>query len=316
MHSKVKSMNENVHMLDICEKHIKKIKQNIVGKKIFLWGAGKLGIVALSYFKNNGVNIYGFIDSNKIGKNIEGLMVYAKDEIYPENTYIIISIMLFQNEIIDYLLDRGFKTDQICYLCNDTLYNTEDIVYRGCKVGRYTYGYKELLEFFPMATSIGRYCSINSTAKIWNNHSLDCVTTSPILDHGLFFDLDKYAKRRELLKKYGKHHENHPFENSLIRDNRPVVIGNDVWIGANVSILPGVTIGDGAVIAAGAVVSKDVPSYSIVGGVPAKVIKYRFSQEICKKLLEIKWWEWSHEKIEENIELLFDTELICSRLLE
>ena len=77
------------------------------------------------------------------------------------------------------------------------------------------------------------------------------------------------------IKKYGKYFTNHPYENSALRKNEPVIIGNDVWIGANVCILPGVNIGDGAVLAAGAVVNKDVPSYSVVGGVPAKVIKYR-----------------------------------------
>jgi len=68
----------------------------------------------------------------------------------------------------------------------------------------------------------------------------------------------------------------------------PPIIGNDVWIGANAIILQGVTIGDGAVIAAGAVVTKDVPPYAIVGGVPAKVIKYRFSDDVILKLLEIR----------------------------
>ena len=85
-----------------------------------------------------------------------------------------------------------------------------------------------------------------------------------------------------------------------------MVIGNDVWIGANVSILPGVYIGDGAVIAAGAVVTKDVEPYAIVGGVPAKVIRYRFSPKEIYILLKIKWWDWSVEEVERNIELLYD----------
>ena len=70
----------------------------------------------------------------------------------------------------------------------------------------------------------------------------------------------------------------------------PVQIGNDVWIGARATILDGVKIGDGAVIAAGAVVTKDVPSYAIVGGVPAKVIKYRFDENRIKELLVEQWW--------------------------
>jgi len=80
------------------------------------------------------------------------------------------------------------------------------------------------------------------------------------------------------------------------------IIGNDVWIGANAIILQGVTIGDGAIVAAGAVVTKDVPPYAIVGGVPAKVIKYRFPDSTIVKLLEIKWWDKPEEWILENVE--------------
>lgn len=75
------------------------------------------------------------------------------------------------------------------------------------------------------------------------------------------------------------------------------IIGHDVWIGSRVTILGGVTIGTGAIIAAGAVVNKDVPPYTIVGGVPAKIIRTRFSEDICSKLLESKWWELPDETL-------------------
>lgn len=85
-------------------------------------------------------------------------------------------------------------------------------------------------------------------------------------------------------------------------DNKgDIVIGNDVWIGYNAIIMSGVKVGDGAIIGTRAIVTNDVPPYTIVGGIPAKVIKKRFSDDIVLKLLKIKWWDWSVERIQANI---------------
>ena len=85
-------------------------------------------------------------------------------------------------------------------------------------------------------------------------------------------------------------------------DNKgDIVIGNDVWIGYEAVLLAGVTIGDGAVIGTRAVVTKDVPPYTIVGGVPAKPIRKRFTQETIEFLLKIKWWNWPEERIRQHI---------------
>lgn len=85
------------------------------------------------------------------------------------------------------------------------------------------------------------------------------------------------------------------------------IIGNDVWIGDGVTIINNVKIGDGAVIGAGAVVNKDVPPYAIVVGVPAKIVKYRFSKEQINELLEIKWWNWPLKVIKENFEWMLSS---------
>ena len=82
------------------------------------------------------------------------------------------------------------------------------------------------------------------------------------------------------------------------------MIGSDVWIGYEAVIMAGVTIGDGAVIGTRAVVTRDVPPYTIVGGIPARPIKKRFSEEIIASLLEIRWWDWPKDKIMRNLEAI------------
>ena len=88
------------------------------------------------------------------------------------------------------------------------------------------------------------------------------------------------------------------------KTNGDIIVGHDVWIGTGVTILSGVKIGNGAVVATGAVVTKDIPAYAIVGGVPAKVIKYRFTPNQIKDLEMINWYDWHIEKIKNNIHLL------------
>ncbi len=97
------------------------------------------------------------------------------------------------------------------------------------------------------------------------------------------------------------------------RDAR-VVVGHDVWMGHGAIILPGVTIGTGSVIAAGAVVSKDVPPYTIVGGVPGKPIRERFPREIAESLLRIAWWDWDRATLEARFDdLSMDIEAFCEQ---
>lgn len=101
-------------------------------------------------------------------------------------------------------------------------------------------------------------------------------------------------------------------ENRFAQAPYKVVIGNDVWIGSYVRIMEGVTIHDGAVVAAGAIITKDVPPYAIVGGVPTKIIKYRFDEETIKKLLNLKWWEKDQRWIKKHADDFADVEKLLS----
>ncbi|KLO22764.1 CatB-related O-acetyltransferase [Marinitoga sp. 1155] len=117
----------------------------------------------------------------------------------------------------------------------------------------------------------GKFCSVAYGVKIGlNPHPINYVTTSPLF----------YMKRGGLVN-----------EDLYDEYNEKVIIEHDVWIGANVLVKTGVRIGTGSIIAAGAVVTRDVPPYAIVGGVPSKIIKYRFERDVIDELLKSKWWE-------------------------
>lgn len=292
---------------ELCIEKLDRMLANVNGRDIYIWGAGNGGSILEKVLRDNHIPVAGFIDkrAESFGEFM-GYSVLLPQKMDPKYDYILVAVIACNSEILEELDALGYTVKDCFYISENSVCNTEDIVYKGCRIGRYTYGYQELLKYFPIAGSIGRYCSINGSAKIWNNHSMDCITTSPILDHMGFYPWEQNDRRRAYVSKYGKHKDNARFDNSAIRNNQTVTIGNDVWIGANVSILPGVNIADGAVIAAGAVVTKDVEPYAIVGGVPAKIIKYRFDDNVIKKLLEVKWWEWPVEEIEEHIEFLYD----------
>lgn len=131
------------------------------------------------------------------------------------------------------------------------------------------------------ATEIGRYTSIGPGLKIAvGRHPLHMVSMYPA-----------FYSNNHITQVNIPHQESNFEEVRLVANKIVCRIGNDVWVGANVCILDGIIIGDGAVIAAGAVVTKDVEPYAIVGGVPAKVIKKRFSDDIIGKLQNLKWWD-------------------------
>lgn len=133
---------------------------------------------------------------------------------------------------------------------------------------------------------IGKFCSIACGAKFLftsANHKMSSLSTYPF---SIFYEewgLDAKDIRNAW-------------------DNKGnIIIGNDVWIGYEAVIMAGVTIGDGAIIGTRAVVTKDVPPYTIVGGVPAKPIRKRFDDATVERLIKLRWWDWEHEKIAQSI---------------
>ena len=161
----------------------------------------------------------------------------------------------------DYTIYNDFVSDPLLFERNNVLYH-------------YPINHERLI--------IGKFCSIACSAKfLFNcaNHTLKSLSTYTF---PLFYE-DWDLETSDVATAW---------------DNKgDIVIGNDVWIGYEAVIMAGVHIGDGAIIAARTVVTKDVPPYTIVGGVPARPIRKRFDEEVIRKLETLKWWDWPAEKI-------------------
>jgi acetyltransferase-like isoleucine patch superfamily enzyme len=156
------------------------------------------------------------------------------------------------------------------------------------EIGRFTYGFDNSTFQFHNPNEkikIGSFCSFAGRVVIFagGEHDYNRPTTFPV---NFFLNENKNELNLDAFTK------------------GETIIGNDVWLGFDCLVKSGVFIGDGAVVGSKSVVTKDIPPYAIVAGNPARIIKYRFDQAKIDKLLDISWWNWSEEKIRDQIELL------------
>ena len=200
-------------------------------------------------------------------------MTISAEKIYPrtgDNQTVYLKNVITDTNITvgDYTMYNDFVNDPTQFEKNNVLYH-------------YPINHDKLI--------IGKFCSIACGARfLFNsaNHAMASLSTYPF---PLFFE-EWELKREDVATSW---------------DNKgDIVIGNDVWIGYEAVILAGVTIGDGAIVGTRAVVTKDIPPYTIVGGIPAKPIRKRFDDQTISRLEQIKWWDWPKEKIAENIDAI------------
>lgn len=157
------------------------------------------------------------------------------------------------------------------------------VVMAECELGDYSYLARGSEAIY---TKIGKFCCIAANVRLNAlNHPMDRIS-----QHNITYRPNEYFLFAKIDKDFRE-----------VRRQAAVEIGHDVWIGHGAIVLPGVMIGHGAVIAAGAVVTKNVEAYDVVGGVPAKHIKWRFPKSIRERIITLAWWDWPHEKLGEAV---------------
>lgn len=213
---------------------------------------------------------------NKDIKNSDYLMEYIQE--CSEEIYILVaSKKIRPKEII--------KNEPKVHLI-DVLGDFDGSKIGDVKVGKHSTG--SLISNFRVE-EIGAFCNFAAGVDAVWNHQLDWVTQH----HFVYSNMDRKFDMEDFNKKF--------------------VIGNDVWLGRNVILTNGVKIGNGVRAAAGSVITKDVPDYAVVGGVPARIIKFRFTEEQIEKLNKIAWWNWSDEKIMECYDDFMDIEIFLEK---
>lgn len=259
-------------------------------KKFIIYPFGENGMLTKQILNNGfGIKEEWIIDNNfcEVNKEIKPIEFLRKINV---NEYIVL-FTVSNPEIKENLRNNILKHCNESNVVEIFQIRSKEILRTKC--GKYSYG---PLCNHHLVDSIGAFCSIAHGADVVPNHAIKYISTHPFIyqDENCNEIYDRYELYED---------EKWYFPGIKPQGNVPkfkkITIGNDVWIGKNVIIANGSNIGNGVIAGAGAVITKDVPDYAVVAGVPARIIRYRYTPEQIEKLNKVAWWDWSDEKIRE-----------------
>lgn len=277
-------------MIVVGKFHVAKKTNHKHMKKIVVFGINSDGKEFIRLFRAANFlsedKIIAIIDNDSRFHNtfFDGIEIFHPEKIKELEYDVIVVCPIFFEDIIEELISYGVKRDKIEIFKNILFFSRKERIVGNSKIGKYSYFKSNAL---INDCEIGNFTHIGENCILGQGtHSVSNVTTYPLSYH--------FTKTINDVSKDDS--------SDLNRTSHTTIIKNDVYIGESVVIQAGLRIGNGAVIASRSVVTKDVPDYAVVAGIPAKIIKYRFSEDIINYLLKIEWWNWDDAKISKEID--------------
>lgn len=288
-------------------------------KKLILYGCGEIGRQWLERLGTDCVYAYSDSDTDLIGKMVHGKNVFSMDELrdIKDEALIFISTSLrYKREIFSRLQKNGLEKNVIgipymskelhidwyTQIDTETTLEGKNALQPGAQVTKCRIGYASYVSTNSVLynVKIGKYTSVGPNVRVIRGQH---PTRTFVSTHPIFYSTQQVIGKTFV-------NENTFDEYRYTDEGYIAEIGNDVWIGDGVTIMEGVSIADGTIVAAGANVVKNTEPYSIIGGNPARVIRYRFSRDDIEFLQVLQWWNKDHKWIEEHAHCFKDVELL------